>query len=132
MKKIWKVLGVAALAVGFTPYRVEKDEETGEKKVQALLWQMTRKPMEEEKEEVSISFGFNSPARKENEAHLFSDDLNVEYAGSGEQVIEVEMAGSAAEEPAAAEEEAAEPASEENVEKEEPAGGDETASPAEV
>ena len=24
MKKIWKVLGVAALAVGFTPYRVEK------------------------------------------------------------------------------------------------------------
>lgn len=126
MKKIWKVLGVAALAVGFTPYRVEKDEETGEKKVQALLWKMTRKPMEEEKEEVSISFGFNSPARKENEAHLFSDDLNVEYAGSGEQVIEVEMAGSAAEE------EAAEPASEENVEKEEPAGGDETASPAEV
>ena len=109
MKKIWKVLGVAALAVGFTPYRVEKDEETGEKKVQALLWKMTR-----------------------NEAHLFSDDLNVEYAGSGEQVIEVEMAGSAAEEPAAAEEEAAEPASEENVEKEEPAGGDETASPAEV
>ena len=54
MKKIWKVLGVAALAVGFTPYRVEKNEETGEKKVQALLWQMTRKPMEEEKEEVSI------------------------------------------------------------------------------
>ena len=55
MKNFWKVLGVAALAVGLTPYKVEKDEETGENKYQALLWQ-------------------------EEEAHLFSEDLSVEYA----------------------------------------------------
>lgn len=132
MKKIWKVLGVAALAVGFTPYHVEKDEETGEKKIQALLWQMTRKPMEEEKEEVSINFGFHSPVRKESEAHLFSDDLNVEYAGSGEQVVEAEASEPAVEEPAAAEEETTEPAGEETVEKEEPASGEEAGSPAEA
>lgn len=130
MNKIWKVLGVAALAVGLTPYHVEKDEETGEKKVQALLWQMTRKPMEEEKEEVSISFGFNPPSRKESEAHLFSDDLNVEYTGSGEQVIEVTEVPK--EEPAAAEEEIPEAAVEEAVEKEESASGEEAVSTAEA
>lgn len=121
MKKIWKVLGVAALAIGLTPYRVEKDEETGEKKVQALLWQMTRRPIEEEKEEVSISFGFHSPACKEDEAHLFSEDLSVEYTAG-----KAETGESAAEEPAAGE-----PAAE-HVEKEDPADGEEGASPAEA
>ena len=38
MKTFWKVLaGIAALAA-VTPYSVEKDEETGETKVKALIW----------------------------------------------------------------------------------------------
>jgi len=98
MKKFWKFLGVAALAVGFTPYHVEKDEETGERKVRALLWQMTRKPKEEEKEDVSISFGFNPPVRKDSEVHLFSDDLSVEYAGDQVPEEPAEAEATAAEE----------------------------------
>lgn len=81
MKKFWKVLGIAALAVGLTPYKVEKDEETGDNKYQALLWQATRvkKEDENEKGELNITLGFYSPF-KEEEAHLFSEDLSVEYA----------------------------------------------------
>ena len=81
MKNFWKVLGVAALAVGLTPYKVEKDEETGENKYQALLWQAKRekKGGENEKGELNITLGFYSPFQQE-EAHLFSEDLSVEYA----------------------------------------------------
>ena len=43
MKKFLKVLGAAALIAGLTPYQVEKNEETGERKVKALLWQVSRK-----------------------------------------------------------------------------------------
>ena len=42
MKNFWKVLGIAALAVGLTPYKVEKDEETGDNRYQALLGQAPR------------------------------------------------------------------------------------------
>ena len=44
MKKFWKVLGLGALVAGLTPYKVEKDEETGEKSYQALLWRITSAP----------------------------------------------------------------------------------------
>lgn len=81
MKNFWKVLGIAALAVGLTPYKVEKDEETGENRYQALLWQATRvkKEMGEDKGEINITLGFNSPFQQEEEAHLFSDELSVAY-----------------------------------------------------
>ncbi len=78
MKNFWKVLGVAALAVGLTPYKVEKDEERGEKRYQALLWQATVSPGEGEEKKVDVNLGFKSPADKE-EAHLFSDELSVAY-----------------------------------------------------
>ena len=77
MKNFWKVLGVAALAVGLTPYKVEKDEERGEKRYQALLWQATVSPGEGEEKKVDVNLGFKSPADKE--AHLFSDELSVAY-----------------------------------------------------
>lgn len=77
MKNFWKVLGVAALAVGLTPYKVEKDEERGEKRYQALLWQATVSSGEGEEKKVDVNLGFKSPADKE--AHLFSDELSVEY-----------------------------------------------------
>ncbi len=93
MKNFWKVLGIAALAVGLTPYKVEKDEETGENRYQALLWQATRvkKEIGEDKGEINITLGFNSPFQQEEEAHLFSDELSVEYT-----VLNTEAAGSEA------------------------------------
>ena len=93
MKNFWKVLGIAALAVGLTPYKVEKDEETGENRYQALLWQATRvkKEMGEDKGEINITLGFNSPFQQEEEAHLFSDELSVEYS-SGDLLDAVEDA----------------------------------------
>ena len=141
MKNVWKVLGIAALAVGLTPYKVEKDEETGENKYQALLWQATRSPKAEdgEKGEISVTLGFNPPAKKAEEAHLFSDDLSVEYAtvpvtaeaqapaadaAAEEEAAEEEApAEAAAEEPADAAEEAADgeaPAAEETEETSQP------------
>ena len=46
MKKIWKVLGIAA-AVGCIPVLLRTNPETGEKTVDALLWQLKTRPNEE-------------------------------------------------------------------------------------
>ena len=87
MKNFWKVLGVAALAVGLTPYKVEKDEERGESRYQALLWQANVTPGEgEEKKRVDINLGFQSPVKKD-EPHLFSQELHVAY-DAGKQCAE--------------------------------------------
>jgi len=40
MKKLWKVLGIAALVAGVIPYKAEENLETGEKTYDALLWQV--------------------------------------------------------------------------------------------
>ena len=76
MKKLWKALGITALAATLIPYRVQKDEEAQTTSVDALLWQATRGPGQgEDKEQVDITFGFKSPlqARREESA-LFADD----------------------------------------------------------
>lgn len=87
MKNFWKVLGVAALAVGLTPYKVEKDEERGESRYQALLWQANVTPGEgEEKKRVDINLGFQPPVKKD-EPHLFSQELHVAY-DAGKQYAE--------------------------------------------
>lgn len=39
MKKFWKFLGITALAAALIPYRVNKDDETGDLTLDALLWQ---------------------------------------------------------------------------------------------
>lgn len=100
MKNFWKVLGVAALAVGLTPYKVEKDEERGEKRYQALLWQATVSPGEGEEKKVDVNLGFKSPADKE-EAHLFSDELSVAYDVCAEGVEKAADAAADAAEKAA-------------------------------
>ena len=43
MRKIWKILGVAA-AIGCIPVLFRKNPETGEKTVDALLWQLKTRP----------------------------------------------------------------------------------------
>ena len=87
MKKFWKILGLGALAAGLTPYKVEKNEETGEKSYQALLWRITSAPGSgDNKREININLGEGTltsmlagAAGKKEEPHLFSDELSVEY-----------------------------------------------------
>ncbi len=123
MKKFWKILGLGALAVGLTPYKVEKNEETGEKSYQALLWRITSAPAGEDKKiDIGINLGegtltskLMNAAERKDEPHLFSDELCVEYAG-GEAVEAAE-----AEEPEAPAEAEAPAAPEESAMPEEPA-----------
>ena len=76
MKKIWKVLGITALAASLIPYRVNKDDEAESTTVDALLWQATRRPGEgEDKDQLDINIGFKSPLQaKREESALFADD----------------------------------------------------------
>lgn len=129
MKAFWKILGLGALAVGLTPYKVEKNEETGEKSYQALLWKGTVGPGSgNDKTNIDIDLGINlgegtltsklmGGAKKAEEPHLFSDELCVEYTGgeseaveAAEEVVEeaAEAVEASAEEVAAVTEEAAE------------------------
>lgn len=90
MKTFWKVLGAAALAVGLTPYKVEKNEETGASSYQALLWRITSEPSHAEGETRQIGINLSEGTltsklwemvEKKEEPHLFSDELCVEYTG---------------------------------------------------
>ena len=76
MNNVWKVLGITALAASLLPYRVHKDEETGEKTVEALLWQAKRGPGQDgDKDQIDIDLGFKSPLRvRREEKALFADD----------------------------------------------------------
>lgn len=126
MKKFWKVLGLGALAAGLTPYKVEKNEETGENSYQALLWRITSAPSEEEgeKRRIDINLGEGTltsklmeAMEKKDEPHLFSDELSVEYhTGDAADALEdlaekaADVAEDVAEKAANAAEEAAEKA----------------------
>lgn len=80
MKKFWKVLGITAAVAALTPYHIDKDEETGEKKVEALLWRATAAPKEgEEKLAVDVRFGFNSPFSAKSNEPLFDEEPVAEF-----------------------------------------------------
>ena len=115
MKKFLKVLGAAVLVAGFAPYRFEVDDETGTQKLQALLWSVAKTPAKDDdgKPVLSFNFGLLSPFKKEEEeAHLFSDELTVDYGvrEDGEAVTADEEA------PAGEEEASGEPESSEETE----------------
>ena len=115
MKKFLKILGAAALVAGFAPYRFEVDEETGTQKVQALLWSATRSPGNDGK--LAFDFGPQPPFKKEaeeEEAHLFSDELTVDY--SVREDSDSETAEKEDEAPAEKEEVSGEPESPEETE----------------
>lgn len=108
MKKFWKVLGFTALVAGLAPYKVEKDEETGENSYQSLLMRVTSAPgvEEGEKRRIGINLGegtltskiLDMAEKKEaNEPHLFSDEISVEYAPAEEAEPVVEVAADEAE-----------------------------------
>ena len=44
MKKLLKVLSIAALIASLLPYRVEQNKRTGERTFEALLWQVRTRP----------------------------------------------------------------------------------------
>lgn len=129
---VLKVFGAAALAAGLTPYRITRDEETGEKKVRALFWEATSGPnMEGEEKNLTVHLGFFSPAAQEDEEpHFFADELTVEYtrtesesSKAEEEVSEAE--NSAAGAPGAEEAEAAEEPEPEEEEKKDTAFSEE-------
>lgn len=92
MKKIWKVLGIGALAASLIPYATETDEETGEKTVSALLWRLRRGPDEEAegKERIELDLGPRF-LRARKEAEMFADDepeaAMVAGAAAGAQAV---------------------------------------------
>lgn len=69
MKKFVKILGTVAALAALTPYRVEKNEETQELTVQALVWKAAARPNNEGKHDVAVAIGLRHP---ENDA-MFTD-----------------------------------------------------------
>ena len=81
MKKFWKALGIAALAA-VVPVRFKKDEETGKKTFQSLLWKLDVGPAGDgDTTEIGLDLMegvitaplMNAIAAKK-EAELFTDD----------------------------------------------------------
>ena len=81
MKKIWKVLGLAAIAAA-VPVRVRRDEDTGKKKYQSLLLSFDVGPDEEGiGTEIGINVGeglltnaIGGLVNAKKESKLFTDD----------------------------------------------------------
>jgi len=44
MKKLLKILGIAAVVASLLPYRIERNQNTGERLLEALLWQVRTRP----------------------------------------------------------------------------------------
>ncbi len=123
IKTVLKVLGAAAVVAGLTPYKVKKDEETGEIKAKALLWNGSYTPATEENEKnISVNVALNIPGKDaHDETHIYTDDVTVSYAGeeahaeeaaAEEKVEEAVETGEAAEEAVEAVVEAVEAAEE--------------------
>lgn len=86
MTRLLKMLGTAALIAGVVPYRYTKNEETGEQKIQALLWKAVRVPNGEEKDRTTVNIGFISPFEKEKgEPEIFTQGVVVEYGGGADE-----------------------------------------------
>ena len=121
MKKVLKILGITAAVAALTPYRIHKDKETGEKKVEALLWRATAAPKDgEEKMTLDVSVGFQSPFASKSEEPLFEEEPVAEFEVTEETGGEAEEAAEEAAE-ADAVKAAAEEAAPEEVQQETPA-----------
>ena len=81
MKKIWKVLGIAALAAA-VPVRVKKDRKTGKTNYQSLLLSVDVGPNEDgEGTDIGVNIGegfinsvITGAVTAKREADLFTDD----------------------------------------------------------
>lgn len=108
LSNVLKVFGAAALVAGLTPYRITRNEETGEKKVRALFWEATSGPkVEGEEKDLSVHLGFFSPVQQDDEEpHFFADELTVEYTREEPSEEAAEEEATAEDDGPAAEEEA--------------------------
>ena len=92
MKKLLSIIGAAALVAGFAPYSFEKNDETGESSVKALLWNLTTTPDPENdaKPQINLTFGLNLPSlpKKDEEEDLFADEITVTYTPAEETPAE--------------------------------------------
>lgn len=101
--KFWKVLSTAALVAGLAPYKVKKDEETGRTTYQALLWRGSTSEKDGEKRfgielgEGTLTQMLRARAAGKEEAHLFTDELTVDFSRSGEETEETAADTEAAE-----------------------------------
>ena len=103
MKKIWKVLAIAAAAASVIPYKVEENLETGEKTWDALLWQVrTCRNAETGKSELAAVSILPTRSIRSGEADWFEDedeDLDLPDKGSyvvfpdGEVIVESDEPG---------------------------------------
>lgn len=133
LSNVLKVFGAAALLGSLVPYRVTTDEDTGEKKYRALLWEAIRAPQDDGAEKnLSVHVGFFNPL-SDDEAHMYADDLTVEYIPDEEDVPADEPADETEMEPEETAEEIVEEAVEDAAEEitEEAAGTESTAVPEE-
>ena len=96
--KFWKVLSAAALVAGLAPYKVEKDEETGKTTYQALLWRGSTSEKDGEKHfgidlaEGTLTQMLREKAAAKEEAHLFSDELTVDFHREEQEAADTEAA----------------------------------------
>ena len=91
MKKLLGIIGAAALVAGFAPYSFDKNDETGESSVKALLWKLTTGPDPETgKPTLSINVGPTLPVlrKKNEEEELFADEITVTYTPVEEVPVE--------------------------------------------
>ena len=79
MKKVFKILAAAAAVAAVVPYKCKANESGG--LVQGLLYKVTwtQDPDYLSEPDVHVTFGFNNPFAKNEEEHIFADDLTVDY-----------------------------------------------------
>jgi outer membrane biosynthesis protein TonB len=88
MKKLFKVLGATAVLAALVPYSFKKDGDTTHLK--ALTWSGSVGPEPAEGGAlVEVNVGLNSPFAQE-EAHLFADELTVNYQSTPSSVPQEE------------------------------------------
>ena len=96
--KLWKVLSAAALVAGLAPYKVEKDEASGKPTYQALLWRGSTSEKDGEKHfgidlgEGTLTQALREKAAAKEEAHLFTDELTVDFSRSEAEAADTEAA----------------------------------------
>ena len=96
--KFWKVLSTAALVAGLAPYKVEKDEASGKTTYQALLWRGSTSEKDGEKHfgidlgEGTLTQALREKAAAKEEAHLFTDELTVDFSRSEAEAADTEAA----------------------------------------
>ena len=88
MKKIWKVLAIAAAAAAVIPYKVEENIETGERTWDALLWQFRSRPEGDGEARKELTILPNRlPRRKAEEADWFDEDEDLDLPTDRSYVV---------------------------------------------